>query len=174
MNDVDFLEEDGTILVQCWCESQDMKVPPTLFRLGQTLSCGKPECVETKVCSRCKQAFPATDEFFYRDRGYLQYICKPCKRHDVTNFRLQQRYGIDLDEYERLLASQDGGCAICGEAYCQDGRKLHVDHDHSTGEVRGLLCHRCNTAIGLLKDDPNVVTKAVAYLKSSSTVGAIP
>lgn len=65
--------------------------------------------------------------------------------------------------FERLLAEQDSGCAICGGPPV--GKEhLSVDHCHETGEVRGLLCDNCNLAIGLLQDDPNIVTSARAYL----------
>ena len=54
----------------------------------------------------------------------------------------KSRTGIPLAEYDALLAAQGGGCAICGNP--PKTRRLHVDHDHKTGKVRGLLCHRCN------------------------------
>ena len=175
MDEWDFREDDGTILVQCWCESQDLKVPYTEFKLGRTMSCGKPECVETKVCAKCKVTYPATPEFFYVDAGkYLRYICKTCQRWTTNNYRLQQRYGIDTAGYEALLEAQNGACAICGDGECSDGRKLHVDHDHDTGEIRGLLCYRCNAGIGLLRDDVTLVKKAVEYLNRSDTIVSIP
>ena len=57
----------------------------------------------------------------------------------------KSRTGLPLAEYDALLAAQGGGCAICGNA--PKTRRLHVDHDHKTGKVRGLLCHRCNRAL---------------------------
>lgn len=73
-------------------------------------------------------------------------------------------YGMTVDDYDRLLADQGGGCAICGgEAGGRWGR-FFVDHDHSTGAVRGLLCLRCNRAIGLLNDDPEVAERLARYL----------
>lgn len=66
------------------------------------------------------------------------------------------------------LAHQNGGCAICvaKQAGRPGARRLIVDHDHVTGEIRGLLCHRCNAAIGLLNDDADLVAKAVTYLRN--------
>ena len=175
MDEWDFLEEDGTILVQCWCESQDMKVPYEEFQLGRTASCGKPECVETKVCPKCKIAYPATPDFFYVEaKKYLQYICKTCKQTAVNNLRLLQRYGIDEDGYRALLEAQNGKCAICGATECSNGRKLHIDHDHDTGKIRGLLCNKCNPALGLFNDDIDLMTKAVEYLKAAAIVTSIP
>jgi hypothetical protein len=83
--------------------------------------------------------------------------------------QLMRWYGIPLERYESLLASQHGGCACCGEA--DGGEHLHVDHDHETGEIRGLLCRNCNTAIGMLGDTPEGVERALTYLTSRGVAG---
>lgn len=79
---------------------------------------------------------------------------------------LRRKYGITLAQYDELKAKQGGGCAICkatvGEA--KRGRALYVDHDHTSGEVRGLLCGRCNTAIGYLRDHPAYAHALLGYL----------
>ncbi|HZN12852.1 MAG TPA: endonuclease VII domain-containing protein [Acidimicrobiales bacterium] len=75
---------------------------------------------------------------------------------------LRRKYGITQADYEALLAKQDGGCAICGR---EPGKfSLHVDHDHKTNTIRGLLCFRCNNALGDFGDDPAQLARAVAYL----------
>ena len=61
-----------------------------------------------------------------------------------------------------MLAEQDGGCGICGDPPGKTA--LHVDHDHETGVVRGLLCFRCNSALGNLRDDPDIITLALVYV----------
>jgi hypothetical protein len=73
------------------------------------------------------------------------------------------KYGITEDDYDALLASQRGRCAICGKDASGNGRLLAVDHDHKTGEVRGLLCRGCNLGIGLLEKE-GFLNKAMAYL----------
>ena len=88
---------------------------------------------------------------------------------------LRRSYGITLTEYERLLEKQHHRCAICGgEGFLMDKNrhriKLVVDHNHSTGEVRGLLCHNCNRALGLLHDDENSLRKALSYLQGATTI----
>jgi hypothetical protein len=85
------------------------------------------------------------------------------------DYRLKYLYGIPLAEYERLRARQHNACAICGRA--PDGA-LRVDHDHRTGRVRGLLCNKCNIGLGLLGDDRESLTRAIAYLDSSSSTVA--
>lgn len=77
---------------------------------------------------------------------------------------LKRRYGINLKDYDKILTEQKGGCAICGQP-CPSGRKLAVDHDHITGKIRGLLCIKCNRALGELNDDPVLFNKALQYLE---------
>jgi hypothetical protein len=67
------------------------------------------------------------------------------------NSHLLSKFGISIEDYERALAKQDGKCAICGEPY-SDQKKLHVDHDHKTGEIRGLLCFKCNHKLAVVED----------------------
>lgn len=82
-------------------------------------------------------------------------------------FNLATLYGLTPEQYEAMLRSQGGVCAICGEApsgrHTRD-RRLVVDHCHGTGATRGLLCNRCNRAIGLLKDDAVLLRRAISYL----------
>ena len=78
--------------------------------------------------------------------------------------RLKSLYGISSDDYDRLFAHQRGACAICGK---RSAKTLCVDHCHATGKVRGLLCQRCNLALGHLNDSPTLVSAALAYLTGS-------
>jgi len=84
----------------------------------------------------------------------------------VRDREYQKRFGITLKEYERLIAKQEGVCAICHAV--PGRRRLEVDHCHSTGRVRGLLCEVCNRAIGLFEDDPTLLMSAVRYLENAS------
>ena len=76
----------------------------------------------------------------------------------------KRRYGLDDAAFEALLEAQGHTCAICLDPLVR-GKHLHVDHDHETGEVRGLLCHGCNTSLGGFKEDPDVLERAAAYLR---------
>jgi hypothetical protein len=83
------------------------------------------------------------------------------KRAWSRNSHLRRTYGLEPTDYEEMLTAQGGVCAICeGEP---GDRPLDVDHDHSTGQVRGLLCHKCNKALGLLNDN---VDAAQRYLEA--------
>lgn len=79
------------------------------------------------------------------------------------HYKLSTRYGVGLDEVERMIAEQGGVCAICRSAAPRD-----VDHDHETGEVRGILCSPCNTGMGLFKDNPRHLRDAAAYLEGTA------
>lgn len=127
-----------------------------------------------KRCNRC--GIEKSVEDFYRSaRNGRQGYCKACdkirrqspeikqaKKEKAWRNNLRQ-YGITEGDYWEMFERQLGLCAICHKP--ESDIKLAVDHDHETGEVRGLLCKRCNMAIGLLGDDPHVVTNAALYLK---------
>ena len=94
---------------------------------------------------------------------YAHGLCKRCYQQRWVasnpnyhrNWKVWDRYGLSLEAYEALLAQ---GCAICG------GEAEVIDHNHTTGQVRGALCHRCNRGIGLLRDNPVIVDAAGTYL----------
>lgn len=75
------------------------------------------------------------------------------------NYDLQRTYGITLEQYNELVKEQNGLCAICKKP-----KKLHVDHNHKTSKVRKLLCGSCNTAIGLLNEDTEIMKNCIEYL----------
>ncbi|NBU34381.1 hypothetical protein EBS40_07195 [bacterium] len=88
-----------------------------------------------------------------------------CERYEKGRAKhLERTYGITLEQYDELLESQGGVCAICREM-CVSGRRLCVDHDHDTGKVRGLLCGRCNFGIGSLRTIKNLAM-SIAYLEN--------
>ena len=84
--------------------------------------------------------------------------------------KLKSLYGVTAEDYEVMAETQEWVCAVCEEhddRFTEAGvpMPLSVDHDHATSKVRGLLCHRCNTAIGLLRDDPKIVDRVAEYLR---------
>jgi hypothetical protein len=80
---------------------------------------------------------------------------------------LYQRYGLSVTDYAALLQAQVGTCAICGKPSV---KPLHVDHNHTTGSVRGLLCFKCNSGLGMFSDNVQILLKAVAYLRKHAEV----
>ena len=85
---------------------------------------------------------------------------------------LKRKYGLTLEDYDRMLEAQDGGCAICGRPPRPD-ISLHVDHDHETGRIRGLLCFPCNNTLGDFEDDPARLYAAADYLTREPDVEAL-
>jgi len=113
-----------------------------------------------------------------RTTGGFTSRCKACSKiynkkyrdenaDKVTNTELKRIYGITIDEYNQRLIHQMFGCAIC-KLPCKTGNKLSVDHNHITGEVRGLLCRKCNAAVGWLNDDEDLIWKIMEYLKRTT------
>jgi Autographiviridae endonuclease VII len=80
-------------------------------------------------------------------------------------YNLQRNYGLAYEDYCRMAEEQNGLCAICEQP---PYRNFDVDHNHQTGVVRQLLCSNCNTALGLLKDNPDILRKAAVYLEQHS------
>jgi len=139
---------------------------------------------ESKVCSRCNKRKPMC-KFTIRETGKWKGCpvsqCKACcvKRqtaaynnetyHRVMRpWQLKNKYGITQDDYERMLNEQGGVCKICGTDDPKTPRgyvTFAIDHCHETGNVRGLLCNPCNRALGLLKEDTNILQKAIYYLQ---------
>lgn len=89
------------------------------------------------------------------------------RRHDLV--KALKSHGLELRDHERLMQAQGGVCAICKEPP-RGVRALHIDHDHKTGLVRGLLCHSCNTSLGGFRDDPEALLRAIAYLASPTAL----
>ena len=79
----------------------------------------------------------------------------------MRRLHLRRTFGMTLEDYDDILAAQDGGCAICGEQSA-DGQSMHIDHVAES--VRGVLCVRCNNALGQLKDDPELMLRAAEYV----------
>ena len=137
-----------------------------------------------KKCSKCGY-FKDASCFAIREtgsrKGHLVAHCKECNRiaqkerkardqsvYDRIEWpsKLRRIYGLEIEDYHRMLEQQDHGCAICGTkdpgSRC---RNFHVDHCHETGKVRGLLCHKCNRALGLFDDNIQRLENAANYLK---------
>lgn len=85
--------------------------------------------------------------------------------HHSRNLEMRRRYGIDLAEYDRILAQQSEACAICETKV--DYFRLSIDHCHGTGKVRGILCAKCNRGLGGFNDQPELLEKAARYLRKS-------
>jgi hypothetical protein len=110
-----------------------------------------------------------TDEPFQERKNRIQREHRQKRPELYKGYSLKQGYGISLETYNEMLQEQGNVCAICGkpEQVVARGRvkALAVDHDHTTGEIRGLLCQACNKALGLLQDDVSLFEKSIQYLE---------
>lgn len=135
----------------------------------------KKSLTDTKLCTKCKTFLFCEFDFYKNSRtsdGYST-ICKECcksSRSRATNKDhardIQRKYNLSPDDYDKLRASQNYRCKICGLHENKNlHKKLHIDHDHSTGMIRGLLCNSCNRGIGLLQDDYVLLYAAARYVQ---------
>jgi hypothetical protein len=147
---------------------------------------------DKKCCSKCQQV-KLISEFhpskMYKD-GYRGQ-CRKCRADATKDWRgrfpekiklssiqvrkanIKYRYNLTQEQYEVMLKAQNGVCAICGESETWENQygkcNLSVDHDHTTGKVRGLICNACNNLVGLLENNPDLpITEALVYLKKHS------
>lgn len=118
-----------------------------------------------RTCQRCERTLPLAA--FYNTSAHCAE-CYPHYRQERNAQRLSRASGVTVRVAE-LREGQQERCAICGTHESEAPKKrLHVDHDHETGRVRGLLCSRCNTGIGQFKDDPVRLQAAIVYLTSQA------
>ena len=94
------------------------------------------------------------------------------KKVSARDARLKRLYGLEPGEYEKVLAYQDGVCYICKHTP-KEGKNLHVDHNHKSGQTRGLLCWQDNAALGKFKDDSDRLQNALLYIKNPPVSAAL-
>ena len=85
----------------------------------------------------------------------------------LREIHLRNKFNLRVEEYDAILEAQGGVCALC-ESLPTAGISLHVDHDHGTGEIRGLLCVRCNNALGLFREDPDLLKRVARYVTADA------
>jgi len=137
------------------------------------------------ICRTCEEA-KSDEEFAIRsDTGKRRTDCTTCRGkgnlaryHSDPSAKERSRlisrksaalrkYGMTPEEYEELLCLTGGRCGIC-LAPPAPRRHHHIDHDHATGRVRGLLCHSCNVALGHFRDNPHLLARAIEYLENTN------
>jgi len=139
----------------------------------------KPIVNGRKECTLCKEWKLLSDFHKASHKGSLGSRCKACCARRFAEWRanhpkdfaylawrstLKRRYEITEEQFEQMHKDQQGVCAICNEPNNLKRRRLAVDHDHLTGDVRGLLCSSCNRGIGYFRDSPDLLLRAHSYL----------
>ena len=140
--------------------------------------------MESKQCIKCLRSYTIDNfpEYMTRDFVFIPCnICPECKKkgrespehiEKKKNWLLKTNYNLTPDEKLNMVEEQENLCAICGQPETSVDKRsgktkcLSIDHHHESGRVRGLLCGKCNAAIGLLKEDPKILESAIEYLKN--------
>jgi hypothetical protein len=103
---------------------------------------------------------------------YKNSTCRACavnhkpRTDQIRNWHYKNTFGITLEEYNTMFIEQKGLCLGCYKHQSDCQRALHVDHDHKTGKIRGLLCHECNSALGYIKDSPTTLRRLADYIEA--------
>lgn len=146
-----------------------------------------------KICNQCKE--PKKFQEFYKQKNGkfgLSGKCKSCcsengkrsYKNDPERFkkttqryfennpgarqrtRIKYHYNLTMEEYQKLIEEHENKCAVCDKPRSELKKELDIDHCHTTGKIRGLLCPNCNKALGLLNDDPSVIERLLNYIKT--------
>lgn len=132
-----------------------------------------------KFCSNCGTSLILGDNWTEARKKHHMNSCNKCNSNKNREWRnknpgkarisakyskMKSNYGLTKDQYLNLYSETNGCCFICGEHESLFKRGLHVDHCHTTGMIRGLLCSNCNTALGKFKEDSIILEKAIQYL----------
>ncbi len=129
--------------------------------------------IDYKECFVCKE-LKSLKKYYSNPSGIggKAARCKEC--HNKSPYRssqyyrerwLKRAYGITVDEYNELLKHQGNKCGICWKPSDDMNQRLVIDHNHKTGEIRGLLCSSCNKGIGFLNDNASTLKSAIIYLE---------
>lgn len=129
-----------------------------------------------RSCNNCGEYFKTQVKTINRGGGkYCSKKCNPSyapqelPSNKYRRYNLRNNYGITVEEFDRMVEDHNGVCAICGEPPGGKHKILNIDHNHSNGEIRGLLCTNCNRALGWFRDDPIVLGKALDYVLSANS-----
>lgn len=136
-------------------------------RFQRQNECGHPE-KRHYANGLCRECYHLTDENKAKRRAYYQSH-KDLYRQQTLRRRAERRaqvkaYGLSAETLHAMHEQQGGRCAICRQP--PKRKRLALDHDHATGKARAFLCHPCNNALGLFRDNPALLRKAIAYLRA--------
>jgi len=123
----------------------------------------------TSQCKICKKAYMRNYFLEHKDL-FSNYAIKQKTKSYYKPMRkginMKAKYGLNTEIYNKILIEQNECCAICNVHQSNFKKSLHIDHNHNTNKLRGLLCHNCNIALGLFQDSSELLLKASEYLKS--------
>lgn len=128
----------------------------------------KPKAV-TRICTICKAEKHLIIHIIKKPKGIKSFICDECRPFRQRHYMLKRLYGIDLFTFNLLLEKQNNQCKACGRQFTYENRldSPQVDHDHKSGEIRGLLCQSCNSTLGHCNDNIETLQKLIHYLEDN-------
>lgn len=112
-----------------------------------------------RLCKKCLQEKDISEFYLFKKSSAIKTICKVCEREQRRKYNWKYRDGIDPEEAEQLRNTVDA-CEICGVK----DKILHIDHIHGSSKIRGVLCFKCNAALGNFNDSKELLNKAIEYL----------
>jgi len=158
--------------LQQWWKNPANREKMKRQRNGQYEAITEPAIIE---CRRCHAPKPLAEFPLGRKRrdGQVRYrYCKSCHYAYQRIFKLMHEFNLAPEEYDIIIHFQNGVCAICGRPP-KPGKNLSVDHCHRTGLIRGGLCWLCNRLLGIFRDDPRVLRRALEYLEHPPATQAL-
>ncbi|MGH7974746.1 MAG: endonuclease VII domain-containing protein [bacterium] len=124
-------------------------------------------------CTACMIENHKSDKYQKYHKVYVKKWQEDNREYKSEQIRIwlyKKKFGITIEDYNRMLVEQNNACAICARPQANFKRKFSVDHDHKTGKVCGLLCDNCNHTLGLIYDDLVTLQKMISYLENSSRI----
>lgn len=119
--------------------------------------CRRPSGLDSQ-CKECRNSY-------HRENMRARRLETPEWNRTARKTRLDKKYGMTIDDYDKMFKDQGGICLICRSPPSR--KRLAIDHCHKTNKVRGLLCSNCNMGLGLLKDSPRIMINAIRYLRKN-------
>jgi DNA-directed RNA polymerase subunit RPC12/RpoP len=118
-----------------------------------------------RILARSKELWNMKTPEEKAKEGQRRYLCRLKHVDSTRRYHNKYCYNLTLEQIKDILISQNNRCAICGTQLSEEGKNRHVDHDHSTDKVRGILCRGCNSGIGFLKENTTILNNAIKYLE---------
>ena len=137
------------------------------------VKCGSTERSKRGDCVPCAKLFQKN--WYQRNKARVAAYKKtwlsehPDRSDDFDLHARVRRYGLTVGQYRDMIERQHGLCGICAKPL----DRIDIDHDHTTGRVRGLLCHACNIGVGAFQDDPVILMRAIQYLQVATSVEGV-
>lgn len=143
-----------------------------------------------RECTGCKEVLPTYAFYAHSQRpGTTHSQCKKCENAATIKrtkanpertsrysrkSRIKTQYGLSWDDFQKIVSTQGGACPICkNQLDFNANRRVHIDHDHATGKVRGVLCNWCNSGLGRFKDNARWLDAAAQYIRLHTTLKVV-